>query len=120
MTATFNKAGIRFQYPENWEIIDENVAERPRTVSLQSPGGGFWSLMVYDPGVEANTLLRETLDQMRTEYENLESSVTFEQFDELEATGYEMFFYCLDFLVCARALAVKIPDGQIMLLLWQA
>lgn len=120
MTATFDKAGIRFQYPENWEIIDENLLDSPRNVSLQSPGGGFWSLMIYDAGVEPKSLLQETLDQMRKEYENLESSVISEEFDEIQATGYEMFFYCLDFLVCARAMTVKTDSGKIMLLLWQA
>jgi hypothetical protein len=120
MTATFDKAGIRFYYPENWEVVDENVVEGPLTVSLQSPGGGFWSVMIYDRGTDTNVLLRETLDQMREEYEGLESNVIFEQFEEAEATGYEMFFYCLDFLVCARSLVVKAGNGQIVLLLWQA
>lgn len=120
MTATFDKAGIRFHYPENWEIVDENFVEGPHTVSLQSPGGGFWSVMIYDLGTDTTTLLRETLDQMREEYEDLESSVIFDQFEDAEATGYEMFFYCLDFLVSARAFVVKIATGQIMLMLWQA
>ena len=120
MTATFDKAGIRFHYPENWEIVDENLVDGPHTVSLQSPGGGFWSVMIYDRGTDTSALLRETLDQMRAEYESLESSVIFDEFDETEATGYEMFFYCLDFLICARALAMKSATGQILLMLWQA
>jgi hypothetical protein len=120
MTGTFNKAGIRFHYPENWEIVDESLVDSPYTVSLQSPGGGFWSVMIYERGTETTTLLRETLDQMREEYEGLESSVIFDEFESTAATGYEMFFYCLDFLICARAFAFTAASGQIMLLLWQA
>ena len=120
MTATFDKAGIRFHYPENWEVVDENVLDGPHTVSLQSPGGGFWSVMIYDQGTETSTLLRETLGQMREEYEGLESSVIFDEFEGTEATGYEMFFYCLDFLVSARAFVLKAASGQVLLMLWQA
>ena len=120
MTGKFDKAGIRFHYPENWEIIDENVLDGPRTVSLQSPGGGFWTLMIYERGTDTASLLRETIEQMREEYEGLESNVILDEFDQTGATGYEMFFYCLDFLVCARVFAVKAANGQVMLMLWQA
>jgi hypothetical protein len=120
MSAVFTKAGIRFQYPENWTLVDESLLDWPRTVSLQSPGGGFWSLMKYDRGADVAALLRETLNQMREEYDSLESSVITEQFDDISSTGYEMYFYCLDFLVCAKALAIQSKGGDVLLLLWQA
>jgi hypothetical protein len=31
-----------------------------------------------------------------------------------------MFFYCLDFLISARAFAMKAGTGQVLLMLWQA
>ncbi len=120
MCAMYDKAGIRFLYPENWSLVDENVTERPRTVSLQSPDGAFWSLMVYDRGTDKMALLQETLGQMREEYASLESSVAIEQFEDIEATGYEMYFYCFDFLIAARAFVLEMPSGAILLLLWQA
>jgi hypothetical protein len=120
MTATFNKAGIQFQYPENWEITDENMLDIPRTVSLQSPGGGFWALMLYEDPVDPKAVLEETLSQMREEYENLESSEHVEQFDDIEASGYEMFFYCFDLLVCARAIVIQDVNDQTFLIICQA
>lgn len=120
MTAVFDKAGLRFQYPENWTITDENLTDAPQTVSVQVPGGGFWSVMLYDRPAESNALLRETLDEMRREYVSLESSTISDEFEGTVAIGYEMYFYCLDFLVCARVLAMKTPDGLPLLVLWQA
>lgn len=120
MIATFDQADIRFHYPENWKITDEVIIDWPRTVSVQSPGSGFWTLVQYDLGAEPVSLLEETLQEMRTEYENLESAAISEQFDETEVMGYEMFFYCFDFLVCARVLAIRADDGKVFLILWQA
>ncbi|MGE0758331.1 MAG: hypothetical protein AB7O38_14985 [Pirellulaceae bacterium] len=120
MSAVFEKGGIRFQYPENWSIAEEDFIELPQTVSLQVPQGGLWSLTVYEPNADPTTLLRETLDQMRKEYADLESSTIVEQLEGVSATGHEMYFYCLDFLVCARSLALRTRQGKVLLLLWQA
>jgi hypothetical protein len=120
MSAVFDKAGIRFQYPENWQIVDEDLLGWPQVVSLQNPAGAFWTVMMYEPGVEPASLLRELLDQMRSEYDSLESSVATEEFENVTGTGYEMYFYCLDFLVCAKAFIVKPASGHVLLLHWQA
>ena len=120
MIATFDHFGLRFQYPENWSITDESVSDWPRGVSVQSPGSGFWSVMQYELGTDPVALLEETLQEMRTQYEDLESSVISELFDDQDVLGYEMFFYCLDFLVCARVFTVRAEDGKVYLILWQA
>jgi hypothetical protein len=120
MIATFDQAGIRFHYPENWHVTDAAVQDWPRTVSVQSPASGFWTLVAYDRTADPAELLDETLQQFRSEYPDVESSSIDDQFESAQATGYEMYFYCFDFLVCARALAVRQDDGQVMLFLWQA
>jgi hypothetical protein len=120
MIATFDHFGLRFQYPENWSITDESGGDWPRTVSVQSPGSGFWTVMQYELGTDPVALLEETLQEMRTQYEDLESTVISEVFDGQDVLGYEMFFYCFDFLVCARVLTVRAEDGNIYLILWQA
>jgi hypothetical protein len=120
MVATFDHSGLRFHYPENWQINDESLVDWPRSVSVQSPGSGFWTVVQYELGTAPESLLEQTLEQMRNEYEGLESSTLVEQFEETEAIGYEMFFYCFDFLVCARAFVARMDDGKVVLILWQA
>lgn len=120
MIATFDQAGIRFHYPENWHVTDAAVQDWPRTVSVQSPASGFWQLVVYEGPADPTSLLEETLQQMRSEYPEFESSSIDDQFENSVASGYEMYFYCFDFLVCARALVVRRDDGQVLLFLWQA
>ena len=44
MIAYYEKCGIRFAYPENWTIADEQLDESPQGVSVHSPEGGYWDL----------------------------------------------------------------------------
>lgn len=119
MTACYEKSGIRFLYPESWEITDEQLFDDPRSVSVQSPSSAFWSLMVYDLETEPQALVDQVLESMRGEYEELECSVVRDQFADVDSLGYEMCFYCLDFIVNARTFAVR-ARGRTLLFLWQA
>ena len=120
MTAHYTNLGVEFLYPENWEIIEEDAVSWPRTVSLQSPDGGFWALMIYRGGDKGPVdLMEEVLSTMQQEYEELESSKVCEQFNHVHMNGYDMCFYCLDFVVSARALGVCLGD-QTLLTIWQA
>ena len=119
MTACYERSGIRFLYPENWEITEEQLLDDPKSVTVQSPASGFWSLMVYDLETEPQTLVEQVLESMRGEYEGLECSVIRDRFADVDSLGYEMCFYCLDFIVDARALAAR-ARGKTLLLIWQA
>lgn len=119
MPATYDRAGIRFLYPDNWKLTETDHDSQPETVSLQSPGGGFWSLMVYRGRLDALELTRKLVEAMSVEYEALESIACQEQLGSHEAEGFEMWFHCLDFLVAARTLAIR-HGNNVLLLLWQA
>jgi hypothetical protein len=119
MTACYEKLGIRFLYPENWKVADEQFDESPHSVSVESPDSGFWSLLVYDEEIDPRALLEQVLESMCEEYEGVESSLVSEQFDDVESLGYDMYFCCLDFIVNSRALAFR-AGGKTLLMMWQA
>jgi hypothetical protein len=119
MTCCYDKSGIRFLYPANWQISDEEVDGNGLSVSVQSPDSAFWSLTVYDPGTEPRTLVEAVLTSMRGEYEEVEASVIHERFADSEWLGYEMCFYCLDFLVNSKVMATR-AIGKTLLIIWQA
>lgn len=119
MTATYEQSGIRFLYPENWKISDEDLDSAPQTVSLQCPGSGFWTLHLYSGGQTPATLVAEVLGAMRQEYDEFEFESLEEKWDDVETCGYVMHFYCLDLLVTARVLGIR--DGRrTYIVLWQA
>ena len=112
----YDNFGVRFQYPGNWKIADEQPNEWPRTVSVQSPTGGFWMLHVYQDQLDTTELIDEVMRTMGQEYEDLESHEATKCFGDVQAEGYDMNFYCLDMLVAAQARAFAVGDRTYLLL----
>ena len=98
MPATYSKAGLSFHYPDNWVITDD-TDEIPRTVSLQSPSGAFWSVDIHPFSIDQEFLLQEMLNAMKDEYADIEVDPVEDETVGISSTGYDLTFYCLDFLV---------------------
>ena len=115
MTSRYDHSGVRFLYPENWTISDEQFDEIPQSVTVQSTGSAFWSVHIYPASFRPTDLTAEALAAMSKEYDNLESSQCVEWIGENQATGYDLEFYCLDFVVTAKTLALTISDRTYLL-----
>ena len=116
MTAVYDKLGLKFLYPENWKLID-NSADSPQVITLETPDGSTtWSVHVYPAETDGDLVLKETLDSLQQTYEDLEIAPHRLQFGELEATGVEAMFYCLDFLIRAQLHFLRTRDK--LLLFW--
>jgi hypothetical protein len=105
MYATYEKFGIRVLYPENWTVQDEQLEDWPRSVSIQSPHGAYWELQVYPSRINPARLTKQALTAMEQVYEDVEKEAVTEELWKVTATGYDLHFFCLDFLVtsCIRS-----------------
>lgn len=102
MVATYDRDGVRFLYPENWELREESQQWPVQCVTLESPGSGFWMLQVF-PGEEScERLADEILRTIREDYEDVECVPVSEQIQQTPTAGYNLQFYCLDFVVEAH------------------
>jgi hypothetical protein len=118
MPAIYEEFGVKFLYPENWQIIDEETYEWPRTVSLELPGGGTWSLHVYPPQSDEDALMQEVIDSLKSEYgDDIEVLSAEDKIDDAIAYGYDLNFFYLDLLVAAKIRSVQTPSGT---LIWMA
>ncbi len=111
MTGHYENFGIRFLYPENWSIAEEDASGWPRTVTLQNPSGAFWSLHVYSPPRKPLELTTTVLETMRGEYEDFESQEATDVMGDIEIHGFDMDFYCLDMVVEARVRGVTVGEA---------
>lgn len=102
VVATFNRAGVQFDYPENWTVIDDQFTDATRVVSLESPGGAMWTLQVTAEWTSPWKLAQQVVETMRGEYDSVESESAEEKVEEVEVVGFDMSFYCLDFVIAAK------------------
>jgi hypothetical protein len=116
MTARYEGLGISFLYPENWRIVDEQADEWPHGVSVESPDGGYWQIQLYPSRMDLARLSEQALEAMQGEYEGLEWQAVTEELFDVTASGYDLYFFCLDFLVTSRIRSLYMGDQTILLI----
>lgn len=114
MPAIYENIGVRFLYPENWSIIDEDDDGWPRTVTVQSPQTGFWTLHVYPPDQEVRPVVKELIEAMQAEFSDIEVIPAKETFGETETKGVDLAFFYLDLLVEAKIRALRTPSATLI------
>lgn len=116
MPAQFNEYGVQFSYPENWtlEQTPGGDGELPADVTLQTPGGGFWSMQLLPSAVSPEECVDQVISELRGEYDDLELEVPTAGGDETLPHGREVRFFCLDLLVEARIWACRVPGHTLV------
>jgi len=108
MPITFDKLGISFQYPDNWELDDSDARLGRRSVTVYSPGGAFWSISLHSGSIPPKKLTSAVLEAMKEEYNSLEVEDINEVVAGRELSGYDFAFYCFDLTNTATVRSVKI------------
>jgi hypothetical protein len=116
MQADFEQFGIRFQYPDNWTLEAEDLLQGQGSVSVYSPGGGFWSVTVHDPSQEPADLVDAVVDTMRNMYEELDAEETVETVAGRDVPCCEMNFYYLDLTSTATVRVIPSPRANFLVL----
>jgi hypothetical protein len=111
MPAVYEKFGVRFLYPENWSITDEEDDDWPRTVTLQSEETGFWTLHVYPPDQPIKPVVKELVEAIQEEFSDIEVLPTEETLGETLTKGVDLAFFYLDLLVEAKIRSVHTPSA---------
>ncbi len=119
MVATYDRHGIRFAYPENWELSEDYQGSGSHCVTLQSPNSGFWMLQALQTAKSADLLAAEALQSVKQEYGDVEFVRVDEQIEGTQSVGYDLAFYCLDFVVSAKIRSFLLEQRKYVLL-WQA
>ncbi len=110
MPALFQHSGIRFYYPENWTLIDDELDGWPRSVTVESQETSFWTLHVYPPGEDTGPLLDKVIESIRDVYPDMDEVLEAkETFGQTETKGVDVCFFFLDLLVEAHIRALQTP-----------
>jgi hypothetical protein len=114
MVARYAKQGICFVYPENWQVADEELTSTPRGVSVYSPDGAYWDVKLFSSEDNPNEVCERALEAMREEYASLEFERVTEELFDFAAVGYDLDFFCMDFLVTAQFRCFRIADQTVL------
>lgn len=115
MPAVYEKLGIRFQYPENWSLDEKDALDGENAVAVYSPGGSFWSVVIYDASLPPEELVEAALTAMRQEYDNLDAEQVREAVAGQKLVGYDLNFYCLDLTNTALIRGIRRGDATYLI-----
>lgn len=119
MPGIYNKLGIRFLFPDNWTLDETDVLDGNSSVSVYSPGGAFWSVILHPAELEPEDLVEAAVDAMRQEYDELDAEPFHDVVAGQEVVGSDLNFYCLDLTNTALIRSFS-TDGATCLVLCQA
>lgn len=119
MTATYEKHGLKFLYPENWKLTDGQDRELPYQVEIETPSGGIWSVNVFPAEDATEELLADAITALEESYEDVEVTPANPDFEGFPSRGVDAYFYCLDFMVIARIRVIE-ADRYKLVFLYQA
>jgi hypothetical protein len=93
--AEFEDMGIRFKFPENWQLEREDN-EAGWTISLQSPDTAFLMLSLREDMPSTNSMAETALAALKEEYPDLEAEDCVESFAGQPAVGHDIRFFSFD------------------------
>jgi len=83
-------------YPDNWEIDQRGAADEGYSVSVNSPGGAFWSLLVYPPDEDLGERTRDVVEALKKEYPEMDVEPVHEPLAGHDLVGYDLNFFYFD------------------------
>jgi len=118
MIQTFDRDGIRFQYPANWTVepADEDPAGGGWTVSVQSPDTAFLLVSLRPDADTPARLADQTLDALKAEYKELDAENAVETLSGQVAVGHDIDFLTLDTPVSCRTRCVQTLAGPLLMM----
>ena len=116
MPVEYNKSGIRFHYPDNWEL---EVSADSQMVTVYSPGGGFWAVSRHTRLADTKELAHAAVDAIRGEYAESEVEEVNETLAGHELVGFDISFYYADLINSASVRALR-ADRSTFTIFYQA
>jgi hypothetical protein len=115
MVAEFDESGVRFQYPDNWNLErEENDAGW--TVSLQSPGTAFLMVSLREDAPDPGRMADAVLDTLREDYPDLEAEPRVDTLAGRPAVGHDVRFFSLDLTNTCWTRGILGSQGTVLVL----
>jgi hypothetical protein len=98
MPRVYDKMGIRFLYPDNWTLDEEESLRGNQSVTVHSPTGAFWSITLHEPSTDPDALAAAALAALKEEYTDFDAEPVTEYVGQRPIVGFDFRFFYLDFV----------------------
>lgn len=111
----YSKHGIRFKYPSDWTLT-EQTNDQEITISTQSDGTSFWTLMLFHSRPDLDEVLDTVVAAFEQDYEDVDVMSVVDSLCGLPSLGRELDFVCYDLVNSASVRAFQTADLTVMVL----
>lgn len=112
---TYERAGIRFRYPETWTATTDE-AEEGWTVSVQSPETAFLLVSLRPDADSATDLAEMALEALRGDYQEIDIEGAADTLAGQPAVGHNIEFMTLDTPVTCWTRCLEGPGGVVLVM----
>ncbi len=116
MTRTFERSGIRFDYPGNWQLQSESTDDG-WVVTVHSPDTAFALVSLREEAESPAQVADQTLEALRAEYPGLDVEPGIDTIAGLPAIGHNIDFLTLDTATVCRTRCVATSAGPLLILM---
>ncbi len=117
MDQLFTGLGLRFRYPEDWELSEE-LGEDEACITVNSPSTAFWSVTVIRERPEPLDVIRAVVQAYEEEYDELDLIESEVEVAMRQVQAIEIDFVCLELTNTAHVRAFQ-TDVSTILVLYQ-
>ncbi len=113
--AEYDNHGVRFQFPSDWTLTEQSNEEET-TISLQSDGTSFWTLMLFKSRPDPEEILDTVVTAFVQDYEDVDVISAIDNLGGLPSLGRDLDFVCYDLVNSATVRAFQTSDTTVMVL----
>ncbi|MFT5324612.1 MAG: hypothetical protein ACI8P0_002476 [Planctomycetaceae bacterium] len=114
--AVYEEHGVRFEYPDNWELSHEHH-DADFSVTIESEGTAFWMLSVLQGRPVAEDVIEAALESFRAEYDPVDVYESEDSICMLPTVARNVDFYELEMVNRASLRACETDSTTIFVLL---
>lgn len=109
MTEWYDDDGVRFAYPESWQLTREGEEAGVVVLTVSGDGTSFWTLAIYPGTISAVELVESAVAAFREEYEEADVYPISGSLCGFSCEGRDVEFVCLELLNTASLRAFETP-----------
>lgn len=115
MREVYDRHGITFQYPADWEVSEQEQGDEC-LITVSGPGTSFWSIGLFRDRPHPDLVLETALAAYQDEYPDLDSYPAEDEILDQPTNGYDLEFFCLELVNTARVRSFLANDFTVLIM----